>query len=103
MVFELLAFQSDIRFWKDNNTMEKPGWPVCRTVVAGLLLSQCVVFLYLLDSDTFLLVTVPAALGVLIQVWKAHVGVVRGGEKTQFYTSSTSSQDTYYYCLNVDL
>ena len=30
------------------------------------------VFLYLLDSDTFLLVTVLAALGVLIQVWKAQ-------------------------------
>ena len=50
--------------------------------MAGLLLSQCVVFLYLLDSDTFLLVTVPAALGVLIKVWKAHVGGEGRGKDT---------------------
>ena len=42
-----------------------------RAVVAELV-SQCVVFLYLLDSDTSVLVTIPAAAGVLIQLWKVN-------------------------------
>lgn len=68
MVFELLAFQSDVHFWKHNKSMAGLS---ARTVIAELI-SQCVVFLYLLDSDTSLLVTIPAALGVLIQAWKVR-------------------------------
>jgi hypothetical protein len=66
LLFEVLAFQSDILFWKENTSLVGLS---ARAVVAELL-SQIVIFVYLLDSDTSLLVTMPAAAGVLIQVWK---------------------------------
>lgn len=66
LLFELLAFQSDIAFWRDNKSLAGLS---ARAVVVELF-SQFVVLLYLVDSDTSLLVIVPATAGVLIQLWK---------------------------------
>lgn len=68
LLFEFLAFQSDIQFWNDNKSLA--GLSV-RSVVTDSI-SQFVVFLYLLDSDTSLLVTIPAFAGVLIALWKVQ-------------------------------
>lgn len=68
LLFEFLAFQSDIQFWNDNKSLA--GLSV-RSVVTDFI-SQFIVFLYLLDSDTSLLVIVPAFLGLLIALWKVQ-------------------------------
>ena len=53
LLFEFLAFRSDISFWQSNKSLAGLS---ARTVVTDLV-SQVVVFLFLLDSDTSLLVT----------------------------------------------
>ncbi len=66
LLFECLAFQSDISFWQQNKSLAGLS---ARTVVTDLI-SQVIVFLFLVDSDTSLLVTIPAGFGLLIQTWK---------------------------------
>eukprot|EP01041_Mallomonas_annulata_P001211 gene1211-2358_t len=66
LLFEALAFQSDISFWQHNTSLAGLS---ARTVITDLF-TQMVVFLYLLESDTSLLVTIPALIGIGIQMWK---------------------------------
>lgn len=66
LLFEFLAFQSDISFWKENKSLAGLS---TRAVVTDLF-SQIIVFLYLIDSDTSVLVTIPAFFGIGIQAWK---------------------------------
>jgi len=66
LFFEALAFHSDIEFWRNNQSLAG----LSARAVFTELISQIIIFLFLLDSDTSMLVTVPAAIGILIQVWK---------------------------------
>lgn len=68
LLFEFLAFQSDIAFWRSNKTLAGLS---TRAVVFELV-SQIVIFLFLVESGSSLLVSVPAALGIVIQMWKVH-------------------------------
>lgn len=68
LLFECLAFQSDISFWSTNKSLAGLS---ARTVLTDLV-SQIIVFLFLVDSDTSLLVTVPTFAGLLIQTWKVN-------------------------------
>ena len=82
LIFELLSFQSDIDFWRNNKSLAGLS---ARSVCTDLL-SQVVVFLFLIDGDTSLLVTIPSFAAILIQCWKVQratglsmgVGVVWG-------------------------
>ena len=47
-----------------------------RSVVSELF-SQSIVFLFLVDSETSLLVTVPAFFGIIIQAWKVRIVEVK--------------------------
>lgn len=66
LLFECLAFQSDISFWNENKSLAGLS---TRAVVTDLF-SQIIVFLFLIESDTSLLVTIPAFFGIGIQAWK---------------------------------
>ena len=66
LIFEVLSFQSDIEFWRNNKSLA--GLSV-RAVCTDLF-TQIVVFLFLVDSDTSLLVTIPSFIAILIQFWK---------------------------------
>lgn len=66
LLFEFLAFQSDINFWRSNKSLR--GLSV-RSVVMELV-CQTVILLFLIETDTSLLVIVPSAFGILVQVWK---------------------------------
>lgn len=68
LLFEFLAFQSDITFWQNNKSVAGLS---TRAVVSELF-TQIVVFLFLVDSGSSLLVSVPAAFGIIIQLWKVH-------------------------------
>ena len=68
LLFEFLAFQSDISFWQNNKSLAGLS---TRAVVTELV-SQVVVFLFLMDTDSSLLITVPFFFGVLIQAWKVR-------------------------------
>jgi len=66
LLFEFLAFQSDISFWQNNKSLAGLS---TRTLITDLI-SQIIVFLFLIESDTSLLVTVPSFIGICIQIWK---------------------------------
>jgi hypothetical protein len=68
LLFEFLAFKSDVQFWRQNKSLR--GLSV-RTLFVDLF-SQAVILLFLLDTETSLLVTVPSAFGVAIQLWKCQ-------------------------------
>lgn len=63
LLFEFLALRSDISFWQGNKSLAGLS---ARTVVTDLA-SQGVVFLFLLDSDTSLLVTGGCFLSLYMQ------------------------------------
>jgi hypothetical protein len=66
MIFEFLAFQSDVEFWTATTSLV--GLSV-RSVNIELI-SQIIVLLYLWDSLASQLIIVPSVLGIGLQLWK---------------------------------
>lgn len=81
LLFDFLAFKNDISFWRSRRTMEG----LSRKTILWRAFSQTVIFLYLMDEETSLLVLIPAGLGALIEIWKVskalHVTVSASGLK----------------------
>ena len=66
LLFDFLAFKNDISFWRNKKTMEG----LSSTTVLWRAFSQSVVFLYLWDEETSLLVLIPSGIAAVIEMWK---------------------------------
>ncbi|KAK5640162.1 hypothetical protein RI129_010973 [Pyrocoelia pectoralis] len=66
LLFDFLSFKNDVSFWKSNNSMAGLS---TRTVLWRAF-SQTVVFLFLLDEGTSLLVLIPCGIATVIEFWK---------------------------------
>merc|ERR1740122_67730 len=66
LLFDFLAFKSDINFWRGKKSMEG----LSRKTILCRAFSQTVIFFYLMDEETSLLVLIPAGVGALIEIWK---------------------------------
>lgn len=68
LLFEFLAFKSDIEFWRNNKSLQGLS---ARSVIVDLI-SQCVVLAFLVDEGASLLVSIPSAFGIAVQAWKVR-------------------------------
>uniref|UniRef100_A0A915BFH8 Lipid scramblase CLPTM1L n=1 Tax=Parascaris univalens TaxID=6257 RepID=A0A915BFH8_PARUN len=66
MLLDILAFKNDISFWSHRKTMVGLS---SRTLLWRCF-SQIVIFLFLMDEETSLLVLVPSGIGCIIELWK---------------------------------
>lgn len=66
LLFDFLAFKNDINYWKSRDSMVGLSM---RTVIWRCV-STFIIFLYLMDEKTSLLVLIPAGIGSLIEMWK---------------------------------
>ncbi|CAM9949637.1 unnamed protein product [Laminaria digitata] len=72
LLFEFLAFKSDVDFWRRNKSLR--GLSV-RTLFMEVVF-QTIILFSLVEEDASLLVTVPAGVGVLIQAFVYTFGFV---------------------------
>ncbi|KAJ8735387.1 hypothetical protein PYW07_007007 [Mythimna separata] len=66
LLFDFLAFKNDVSFWRRKRSLAGLS---ARTVFWRAF-SQMVIFFYLLDEQTSLLVLVPAGISAIIELWK---------------------------------
>lgn len=67
LLFDFLSFKNDISFWRKKKSYV--GLSLRTTLWRTF--SQIVIFLYLLDERTSLLVLVPAGISTIIELWKS--------------------------------
>ncbi|XP_059048099.1 lipid scramblase CLPTM1L [Achroia grisella] len=85
LLFDFLAFKNDVSFWRRKRSLAGLS---ARTVVWRAF-SQFIIFFYLLDEQTSLLVLVPAGISAVIEVWKVtrifHVRVSFAGWRVRVW------------------
>ena len=103
LLFDFLAFKNDISFWRNRQSMEG----LSTTTILWRAFSQSIIFLYLMDEETSLLVLIPSGVAALIEGWKVtkafKVQLVKTGSMTfklEFgskQNQSQAEQDTNAY------
>lgn len=91
VLFDFLSFKNDVSFWRSKRSYA--GLSMRTTLWRGF--SQIVIFLYLLDEHTSLLVLGPAAIGALIELWKCKkilkIEITRKGLRIRTTTEDSAS------------
>ncbi|XP_045598419.2 lipid scramblase CLPTM1L [Procambarus clarkii] len=90
LLFDFLAFKNDISFWQRRKTMAG----ISTSTVAWRAVSQIIIFLYLMDESTSLLVLIPAGIGGIIELWKVTKAfhIKFEGWRPRFHRSRTSAE-----------
>jgi hypothetical protein len=97
LLFDFLAFKNDIIYWRQRKTMVG----LSTKTVIWRCVSTFIVFLYLLDEQTSLLVLIPTGIGAIIEFWKVFkalkVNISWSGSKlfsVNFGGSSVQEKET---------
>uniref|UniRef100_A0A0K2V6R6 Lipid scramblase CLPTM1L n=1 Tax=Lepeophtheirus salmonis TaxID=72036 RepID=A0A0K2V6R6_LEPSM len=66
LVFDFLSFTNEISFWRNCKSMKG----ISNTTILWRAFSQFVIFLYLMNENTSLLVLIPSGISAIIEMWK---------------------------------
>lgn len=66
MIFDCLAFKSDIQFWRQTKSLKG----LSMRALSMSLFFKTIIFLYLLDNETTWMVLFSRGMGLIIEVWK---------------------------------
>ncbi|EGT56051.1 hypothetical protein CAEBREN_26358 [Caenorhabditis brenneri] len=69
LLFDALAFKNDISFWKGRKSMVG----LSTKTLLWRCFSQTIIFFYLFDQETSLLVLIPAGIATVIEYWKVSI------------------------------
>lgn len=69
LLFDALAFKNDISFWKGRKSMVG----LSTKTLLWRCFSQTIIFFYLFDQQTSLLVLIPAGIATVIEYWKVTI------------------------------
>ncbi|XP_075969955.1 lipid scramblase CLPTM1L [Anticarsia gemmatalis] len=90
LLFDFLAFKNDVSFWRRKRSLAGLS---ARTVFWRAF-SQMVIFFYLLDEQTSMLVLIPAGISAIIELWKVtkvlHLRVSWSGWKIRVWRDSSA-------------
>ena len=92
LLFEFLAFKNDITFWRARKTMVG----ISRKSLVWRVVSHAIIFFYLLDEDTSLLILVPHGISLFIEAWKVSKAFkvsVSFGSLVPTFKQAASSQE----------
>ncbi|KAL0901784.1 hypothetical protein ABMA27_006957 [Loxostege sticticalis] len=85
LLFDFLAFKNDVSFWRRKRSLAGLS---ARTVFWRAF-SQFIIFFYLLDEKSSMLILVPAGISLLIELWKVtkvlHLRVAWSGWRPRVY------------------
>ena len=68
LLFEFLTFKNEVTFW--NNNKDLTGLSV-RSLFLDMI-GQVIILLFLIEKDSSLLMSIPAAMGCLVALWKCQ-------------------------------
>ncbi|CAB3405133.1 unnamed protein product [Caenorhabditis bovis] len=96
LLFDALAFKNDIAFWKDRKSMVG----LSSTSLIWRCFSQTIIFFYLYDQDTSLLVLIPSGISTVIEFWKLTIAYkmtfsLKSGIKFGKHTAEENETDSF--------
>ncbi|XP_059478348.1 lipid scramblase CLPTM1L [Neocloeon triangulifer] len=101
LLFDFLALKNDVSFWRQTKSLVGLS---TRTILWRAF-SQAVIFMYLVDENTSMLVLVPAGLTTMVEFWKAkkclrvHVSW-RGVRKDPSGEAESKTQEFDQQCMS---